>query len=144
MSGDTSGRDTEGEVITELCDQLSDRFGHRVREVDQPDLTNRNSEDCDRIVEWNGSRAAVEHTRIYSRPEFPGQIAILRRFRPEVEAAVHAASPGNHVWVMLPTEELKPGLDWPRMMRDLTRESVDHVAGLKEDTGLQLSVPGFD
>jgi hypothetical protein len=139
----SSGRATEAEVIAELCDQLSERFGDLVVVVDRPDRANRSTSDCDAIVAWGTRRAAVEHTRVYSRPEFPGQLHILNKYRPTVEGAIRSAFPEDGVLIMLPSEELKRGLDWDSMMRDVTRESLRWLPELRQENGRQMTVAGF-
>ena len=143
MDVSSSGRATEDEVIAELCDQLSERFGQPVRVVDRPDRANRSTSDCDAIVEWGSARAAVEHTRVYSRPEYPGQLAILSKFRPSVEATLRSAFPEDGVLILLPSEELRRGLDWDSMMRELTAEALRRLPDLKQESGWQMTVAGF-
>jgi hypothetical protein len=130
-------------VLNELCEQLQHREQLDVRIVARPDREERRKQAPDAIMLRGAQRWAVEHTRVFVRPNLLEHHARLDVVRPIIERRITSAFPRDWVVIALPLKELLPGQDWQRVADLISDAAIARLPELDEGTGWRLDVSGF-
>lgn len=135
--------DREERVLAQLCEQLAHRERSAVFVVSRPDRDNDGSAEVDAIISRAGVEWAVEHTRVFDRPNRLGLRKRLEAIKPLIEQRVLAKFPNCWITIAVPVEELELGMDWSAAGARIAASAIAIAGQLEVDTGWRIDVEGF-
>lgn len=133
----------EDRILDELCEQLSHREGVDVRVIRRPDRDERREQAVDAIIQRGSKQWAVEHTRVFNRPNMLGLHKRLASLKSIISEAITAAFPAEAIGVAVPVEELPPGSAGERAARLIAKGAIETLPSVPKGKAMLFRVNGF-
>jgi hypothetical protein len=132
MAVHRSVHDREDRILAELCEQLADGEGCEVKVIERPDRKTTSKSAPDAVILRGEVRWAVDHTRVFERPEMLRLRKRLELVRDEIVDRLAGAFPDGLLIVAIALEELQVGNDWKLDAKAIGDAALNTARTLKD------------